>query len=276
VTDIHALKQSLVERYRTRSLAVPLTNATLQGMATRGSCRNFTDQAVDPHLVHLLCAIALASPTKSDLQQRDIIVVDDKSIRENIEQLLGGNSWTAGAPVMLVFCGNNRRQRQLSNWHNTPFPNDHLDAFFNASVDAGIALSAFVTAAESTGLGCCPVSQIRNHCTTISTLLELPEYVFPVAGLALGWPASSPAISMRLPLSATVHKNRFCDKNIKEHIANYSKQRTTSQPYAQQRNTDRFGESPSYGWSEDKARQYAEPQRTDFGEFIKSKGFTLK
>ena len=30
-----------------------------------------------------------------------------------------------------------------------------------------------------------------------------------------------------------------------------------------------------YGWSEDKARQYAEPLRADFGAFVRKKGFNL-
>ncbi len=38
-----------------------------------------------------------------------------------------------------------------------------LDAFFNATVDAGIALSAFSIAAEAVGLGCCPISAVRNE-----------------------------------------------------------------------------------------------------------------
>ena len=29
------------------------------------------------------------------------------------------------------------------------------------------------------------------------------------------------------------------------------------------------------GWSQQKAKMYAEPQRTDFGEFIRKKGFCL-
>ena len=30
-----------------------------------------------------------------------------------------------------------------------------------------------------------------------------------------------------------------------------------------------------YTWSDDKARQYNEPQRTDFGDYIRAKGFKL-
>jgi len=48
-------------------------------------------------------------------------------------------------------------------WRGHTFANDHLDGFFNATVDAAIALEAFVAAAEAAGLSCYPISVIRNH-----------------------------------------------------------------------------------------------------------------
>ena len=151
---------------------------TLRGMAERRSIRDYDrTREVDRALLRLLCAVALSSPTKSDLQQRDIIVLRDAAQRGRITDLLG-EPWIATAPVFLVFCGNNRRQRQLHEWRGRPFPNDHLDAFFNAAVDAGIALATFVSAAEAVGLGCCPISQIRNHAAAVSAILELPPHVF--------------------------------------------------------------------------------------------------
>ena len=47
------------------------------------------------------------------------------------------------------------------------------------------------------------------------------------------------------------------------------------QPYKTQRYTDKFGESATYGWSEDKARQYSVLERADFGAFVRCKGFKL-
>ena len=41
-------------------------------LAMRGVVRSFTPEPVPYELLHRLCAIALCSPTKSDLQQRDI------------------------------------------------------------------------------------------------------------------------------------------------------------------------------------------------------------
>ena len=42
-----------------------------------------------------------------------------------------------------------------------------------------------------------------------------------------------------------------------------------------QRDTERHGSADFYGWSEDKARQYAAPERADFGAFIRKKRFSL-
>jgi len=248
-------------------------------LAGRGSCRAFTPQKVAPELIELLCALALSSPSKSDLQQRDIVIIEDAQIRGAIDHLLTtgrlAQAWIPGAPALLIFCGNNRRQRQLHAWRGKPFANDHLDAFFNAAVDAGIALSAFVIAAEAVGLGCAPISAIRNHAREISDLIGLPDHVFPVAGLGLGWPSRTARISMRLPLAATVHRNRFDETSIQDAVEAYDRRRDSAQPIKQQRGVESFGSAEFYGWSEDKVRQYAAPERADWGAFVRAKGFRL-
>jgi nitroreductase/FMN reductase [NAD(P)H] len=156
-----------------------------------------------------------------------------------------------------------------------PFVNDHLDGFFNAAVDAAIALAAFVAAAERIGLGCCPLSVIRDRAAEVSELLALPDLVVPVAGLTVGWPARPPRISPRLSLGATVHENRF-GGGQSEYVREYDRRRASVQPFARQREPERWGgERADYGWSDDKARQYAEPQRADWGAFVRAKGFSL-
>ncbi len=245
-------------------------------MLARGSCRSYRDGSVEPGLCSLLCAAALASPTKSDLQQRDIVILQDPAVKAGFVELVGAEAWVRGAPNVAVFCGNNRRQRQLHSLRGHDFVNDHLDAFFNATVDAAIALSAFVTAAEAVGLGCCAISAVRNEAAAVSDLLALPDHVFPVAGLAFGYPAAdAPAISMRLPLSATVHQDRYTETDAEAVIKDYDLRRQAQQPYGHQRAPDVFGMVETYCWSEDKSRQYALPERRSFGAFIRSKGFNL-
>lgn len=247
----------------------------LLSMAGRGSCRRFVQRAVPPEIVEALCAVALASPTKSDLQQRDIVLLASEAPRRELAALVAGQAWVADAPLIAVFCGNSRRQRLLHGWHDVPFANDHLDALFNAAVDAGVALSAFVTAAEAVGLGCCPISAVRNDAAAVSDLLGLPDHVFPVAGLAIGYPEATPEISPRLPLGVTVHQDRYQEGDLEGAIRDYDQSRAEVQPYANQRFVERFGVSDAYGWSEDKVRQYSAPERETFGEFVRAKGFLL-
>lgn len=255
--------------------AVDLPNVLLTSIAARGSCRAFTDQPVSTELLGTLAAVALASPTKSDLQQRDIVFLTTQQKRSQLAALVGGQTWVAGAPIIAIFCGNNRRQRMLHEWRNVPFANDHLDAFFNASVDAAVALGAFVTAAEASGLGCCPISAVRNDAVSVSKLIDLPQYVFPIAGLAIGYPSTAPIQSMRLPLEQTVHYDRYAEDGLQDAIEDYDKRRLAAQPYIAQRYPQAFGTSQSYTWSEDKVRQYSRPERETFGAFVRAQGFNL-
>src|SRR3954471_15300072 len=48
----------------------------LARMAGRRVHRRYTDRAVEPSLLRLLCACALSSPSKSDLQQADIVILE--------------------------------------------------------------------------------------------------------------------------------------------------------------------------------------------------------
>jgi nitroreductase/FMN reductase [NAD(P)H] len=248
-------------------------------LAARGSVRKFRSDTIPYPTLRRLCALALCAPTKSDLQQRDILIIDAPPLKSQIGALLAdgplGQKWLADVPNLLLFCGNNRRQRRIHALRGRHFANDHLDAFFNAAVDAAIALSAFVIAAEAEGLGVCPVSAVRIHSDALSRLLKLPDHVFPVAGLAVGYPAEAPQLSMRLPLSVTVHHNTFLEDGLDDAIEAYDRRREAAQPYAAQRYVREFGLAETYGWSEDKARQYAHPERADFGDYVRRIGFRL-
>lgn len=247
----------------------------LADMANRRVMRRYLDKPVDPVLLDTLCAVALSAPSKSDLQQADIVVVRDKAQRAVLDELAPGNPWMKAAPAILVFCGNNRRQRLAFDWRGRPYVNDHLDPFFNAAVDAAIVLGTFVAAADRVGLGTCPISTLRNKSAEVSKLLGLPDHVFPVAGLGVGWPSFAGVMSPRLGLDVTVHHDRYDEEGLREKVAAYDKRRRAVQPYAQQRHVEKFGEDPEYGWSEDKVRQYSVPDRADFGAFVRGKGFKL-
>jgi nitroreductase/FMN reductase [NAD(P)H] len=244
-------------------------------MNERSVCRRYRADPVPAALLRVLCATALASPTKSDLQQASIVRVAPVD-RAAIQALLPGSPWIAGAPEFLVFCGDGFRLRRVFERRGREFPNEHLDAFFNAAVDGAIVLSTFVQAAGLVGLGSCPISEVRNHAAAVAGRLGLPDWVFPVAGLTLGWPEASEPLSPRLALSATVHEGRYDTARVDRELDAYDERRIRERPYRRQRLVERFGTAGRYGWTEDKARQYSEPQRADFGVFVRSRRYRLE
>jgi nitroreductase/FMN reductase [NAD(P)H] len=240
------------------------------------SHRKFAERPVDAALLRLLLACAFSAPSKSDLQQADVVHVADPGRRKAIVDTIPDMPWIMQAPVFLVFCANNRRIRQVGAWRGKAFANEHLDHFMNAAVDAGLVMMNFIRAAEASGLGTCPISAVRNHPETVSRVLELPAGVFPVAGLCIGYPAEAGRITPRLGLDVTVHRDRYDESGLREKIDAYDRRRHAVLPYRRQRRSEQFGEAPFYGWSEDKARQYAVPERANFGAFIRGHGFSLK
>jgi nitroreductase/FMN reductase [NAD(P)H] len=275
MSDTSSIRESLSQRFG-ETLAVDeglVGLDTVARMAGRRVHRRTLDKPVDPALLRLICACALSAPSKSDLQQADIVIVD-KNDQNAIADLIPDQPFIRTAPAFLVFLANGRRLAEISKMRGKPFPNDHLDQFFNAAVDAGIVLATFIAAADAVGLGTCPISVIRDHSAKVSEMLKLPQRVIPVAGMCVGWPSEKGHVSPRLSLSSTVHDGKYDEGNLAERIDAYDRRRAAIHPY-KPRDPARWGEMPFYGWSEDKARQYGVPQRADFGTFVRKKGFGL-
>jgi nitroreductase len=245
--------------------------------ASHRSHREFTDDPIPAAWTETLLACALSAPSKSDLQQVCIVRVEDAAKRTAVAGLVPTLEWLPGAPLLLIFCGDSRRIRRICALRERPFANDHLDAMFNASVDAALVMMNFIRVARAAGLGCCPISMVRDQAAALSDLLELPDGVFPMAGMAAGFPAKSVDLSPRLPLSLTIHTDRYDDSRLEAEVDAYDERRSAVQPVARikQRDAERFGVQERYGWSEDKARQVSRPARADFGRYLREHGFRL-
>ena len=239
--------------------------------------RRYKPDPIADETLEILLAAALSAPSKSDLQQVAIIVLRDKDRQATIANWIPDMPWIGQCPLFLVFCGDHRRLRRVAELRGKPYVNDTLDMFMNAAVDTGLVMQNFATAAEAMGLGCCPISVVRDHVEKLSDLLALPAGVFPVAGLCVGYPAQAGWISMRLPPALTVHTDRYDDSRFEALIDDYDRRREArhATPRESQRLPDRWGYAERYGWSEDKARQYSVPQRHSFGPYIRRQGFDL-
>jgi nitroreductase len=261
----------------TGALTPPILTPLMEQILSRRTHRAYTAQPVDEEAIDLLLAVALSASSKSDFQQATIIKLKDPDKRRRIAEHFPLMPWIGTSPAFLVFCADARRLERIGTLRNHPQRNGDLEAFLNASVDAALAMQTFILAAESAGLGCCPISVLRNQMAIVARELALPDGVFPVAGLCIGYPAGKGHISMRLPPSVTVHTDRYDDTALAAEVDAYDRRRAArhATPREQQRNAKLFGILDFYGWSEDKARQAAEPEGASFVAHVKRHGFSF-
>ncbi len=252
-------------------------NETIRRVLTRKTVRRYSDKMPSEELLGLLVAAALSASAKSDFQQASILRVRDPAKREAIGKLFPGMPWIGVAPVFFVFLGDARRLQRISEMRRKPVRNGTLEGFFNASIDAALAMQTMILCAESVGLGVCPISVIRNEIDKVASLLGLPDLVFPVAGLCVGYPATEGFVSLRLPRGVTTHSDGYDDSSLGSGVDDYDRRRDAIHaiPADQQRANNEFGKAEFYGWSEDKARQAAKAEGAAFPPYLRAHGFSF-
>lgn len=244
----------------------------LAAILDRRVTRRYGPAPVDPGLLGTVLAAAQSAPAKSDLQQYAIIVLEDPAAIAAIAGWIGSMPWIAQAPVFLLFCGDVRRGRRLCALQGRSHANDSLDTFFNATVDATAAMAHAILAADAAGLGTCPVSYVRNHLPRVAELCGLPQGVFPVAGLTLGWPEARNPPSPRLPQAVVVHRGRYDDSALEAALPAYDAARPPGKPLY----PDVHGPKPEgCVWSENAARRLSVPERPDFRAWLHAQGLAL-
>src|ERR1700741_4597635 len=225
-------------------------NDLIRRVLSRKTVRRYSDRMPGEELLDLLVACALSASAKSDFQQASILRLRDPEKRAAIGKLFPAMPWIAIAPVFFVFLGDARRLQRIGELRGKPVENGTLEGFFNASIDAALAMQTMILCAEASGLGVCPISVIRNEIDKVAAILGLPDLVFPVAGLCLGYPQGEGFVSLRLPRGVTTHRDRYDDSRLAEGIDDYDRRRDArhSIPADQHRSNDEYGKADFYGW----------------------------
>ncbi|MBV9964252.1 MAG: nitroreductase family protein, partial [Alphaproteobacteria bacterium] len=138
----------------------------------RRTHRRYSDRPVPDPMVRLLLAAAFSASSKSDFQQASVNWLKDRARRDRLAALFPDMPWIGTAPVFLVFLGDARRLERIGDMRSNGQPNGALEGFFNAAVDAALALQTCTLAAETIGLGACPISVLRNRIAEVGDILE--------------------------------------------------------------------------------------------------------
>ena len=251
---------------------------TLKSILSRRSIRKFLNKPISKELLTLLLAASQSAPSKSNLQQYSILVIQDQNIKNEISNLIGNTKWALTAPMFFLYLADIRRNIKITNYRGYEHKNNNVDTFMNGVIDAALSMQSTICASESLGLGVCPISMIRNIIEEVKVICKLPKGVFPIAGLALGWPDQKSNVSIRLSQDIVIHFDKYNEKDLIQKINKYDEIVFKKDPIPEnkQRHVDLYGVAKKGTWSENISRQLSVPERSNFKNWLNKNGFNLE
>ena len=175
----------------------------------RRTIRKYTDRNVDEELLQGLLARAARTQTMGNLQLYSVVVTRSQEMKQRLLPAHFGQPMVTGAPVVLTVCADFRRTTDWALQRQADPGYDNMLSFINAATDALLYTQTLCSLAEEAGLGLCFLGTTVYQPEQIIDVLQLPQLVFPVATLTVGWPAEEPAMSDRLGTDAFVHSETY-------------------------------------------------------------------
>ncbi|WP_370298600.1 oxygen-insensitive NADPH nitroreductase [Pontibacterium sp.] len=244
-------------------------NAVIDLLKSHRSIRKFTEQPVDQGIVETLVEAGQSAATSSFIQACTVIQVNNTETREKLAACAGGQAYGASAPVFLVFCADMKRHQLACDMHDAQMQSGFTEQFITASLDCGLFAQNLVVAAESLGLGIVYIGGLRNNIAEVADLLELPDLVYPVFGMCLGYPDQNPEVKPRLPVNVVLKQEVYDDTGDQEHIAAYD-------GHVREYYRTRTGGTKDMTWSEQISGMLVKESRPHMLPFLQERGFLLK
>lgn len=233
------------------------------------SIRKFTAEPVADETVERIVGAGLSAATSSNLQGVTVIRVRDSATRSAIAAVAGGQRHVETAAVFFVWCADLHRSGIACEIGGGSFVTGMTEHFLIATVDCALAAQNAVVAAESLGMGICYIGGIRNDPQTVADLLELPDQVYPVFGMCIGWPDQDPDLKPRLPLAVTLKEERYDDSDDRGHIAAYDDQ-------MREYYRTRTGGKKDTTWTADMSALLGKESRPHMRRFLAARGFEMR
>jgi FMN reductase (NADPH) len=246
-----------------------MMNDTIRLLTNHRSIRKYKDTPVSREMLSAIIDAAQMASSSSSVQAYSIIHVTDPALKQQLA-VLSGNPPMEQCPLLLIWCADMNRLRYTYGMHGDPAA-AHTGTTENmlvAAVDTALAAQNAAVAAESLGLGIVYIGGIRNEIASVSELLGLPEHVFPVFGICMGFPDQEPVLRPRLPQAGVLHENRY-DAGV--HEATVKEYDRITREYMRQRS----GGKRDSAWSEDMHKKLDRPLRSHMKAFLHEKKFML-
>ncbi len=237
----------------------------------RRSIRRYEREQLTENQLDLIYDAIENTPTSYNGQQFTVIDVSDQEVKERLYELTGQKQIKTCSHFM-VFCADYYRIHKAAEAKGISWPgfNNTADGLIVGVVDAALAMMSAIVAAESMGLGICPIGYARTAAPTeISGILGLPDEVFVVCGLAIGVPREMPDLKPKMSRSLLIHGNEYRRDNIAGEVLEYDK-------LIEEYTANRSGQAKVHAWIDNIIGYYSEAMDYTMLDALMRRGFSLE
>jgi nitroreductase len=149
----------------------------LEAILTRRSIRQYQDKPVSEELIRKLLAAAMSAPSARNSQPWRFVVIDDRSLLEQVPAINPYAAMARQAPVAILICADPSLEKSPGYW----------------MLDCAAAAENLLLAAHGLGLGAvwCGVYPRQPRIDGFRRLLGVPEEIVPHSLIVLGYPAET-------------------------------------------------------------------------------------
>ena len=231
---------------------------TIKVMKAHTSVRRFKEQEIpQADLNEILTAAQMASSWKN-FQSYSVILVRSQEKKDALFEFVPQEAIRQSA-AFLLFVGDLNRAEKGARLHTDVFQPQGVEGLLITSVDAALAGQNTLLAAESLGYGGVIIGLVRYKSVELAELFKLPDYTYPVFGIALGVPNQQHDVKPRLPLENVVFEEEYQEQST-EAIESYDRVQTE---YA--------GARATTTWSQRLAEQFGNPEPSSTRENLEQK-----
>ena len=164
----------------------------MEAILSRRSIRHYTDDPVPEELIQQLLRAAMAAPSASNEQPWQFVVIDERSLFNDIMKSHPYASMLSEAKVVIAVCGDLQRELFKGYWVE----------------DCSAATENILIAAHALGLGAVwlGVYPREERVEAVRTILKLPAHIIPLGLISIGFPAETKPPSNRFDASR-IHRN---------------------------------------------------------------------
>ncbi len=197
----HGIDDSLDNKY---------PNETIRLLLERSSCRSFYDKKIPEDVLDQILDAGNHAATGGNLQPFSVIKIENEATKRRLTELCGDQEFIFTAPVDLLFCLDWYRLRRWAEIETAPFTaTSSFRHFWISFQDTLIAAQNICTAADALGLGSVYVGTVLECFRELRKMFDLPNGVFPVVLLSLGYPKARPLPKKKLGIGTIVPQRKI-------------------------------------------------------------------